>query len=361
MAPKTGALPTIRRPPPPSPGLESWIQGGSAAPAEPPPELVDLAAIVLNAGTQVRVKGLVEERVVRYVEMLDAGQEPPPFKLRRDPSGRLLMGDGAHRFESLRRRERPQHRAIVLPGTWLDAYRDGLRGNGKHGLDLSDADRAAALTTLLQSEEYKAGKLTQVQIAQDLGYSEGRVSQRAKELREAGATVKPLTVEGADGRTQRRENLGARSDLTVKRLTVKGGRASRAADPAPAPPPKEPLPPPRPTRPLRPQPRPRPPIVAIEEDLEAGLHLAQDLRRQDRTDDYALLLRLLRGAAAGAGFQLAQVSSADSDALREGRTAEIAGAQVLVVAVVPAIGGDTRFVLTRSPDDVDGQEAAGVA
>ena len=118
------------------------------------------------------------------------------------------MGDGYHRAEAYRRGGRMTIKARVRPGTREDAILDGLRGNRKHGLPMSEEDRAGAVRMLLLGEKFKAGLISQGEIARQVGISPSRVSDICKELTLQGRIVPPETRTDARGRTIRTTAIG---------------------------------------------------------------------------------------------------------------------------------------------------------
>lgn len=99
---------------------------------------------------QARVRPLDQPTVERYALDLDAGDTFPPIIVwRRSPTSKLMLLGGNHRYAAHRRLERPTIDAYIVECDELTATRITYEDNRNHGLSLTQDERIAHATHLI--------------------------------------------------------------------------------------------------------------------------------------------------------------------------------------------------------------------
>ncbi len=127
--------------------------------------------ILVDAGAQVRAAP--NDAVANdYAEQLAGGATFPPIVVF-DDGAELHLADGYHRLTAHELAGRTEIEAQVRTGTKADALWFALGANRAHGLRLTNTDKRHAVALALTTWPEK----TQVEIARQVGCSQGLVSQ----------------------------------------------------------------------------------------------------------------------------------------------------------------------------------------
>jgi len=146
--------------------------------------MLPLASINWKGNTQVRVKGVNEDTVSRYVEDMLRGVEFPPIVVFYD--GKCYWpADGFHRGNAAHRAGLSDIYAEVRQGTQRDALLYGIWANRQHGVSLSNADKRAVVLRLLTDPE--TGGWSDHRIAREVGVDHKTVGNYRRSLK--GAAV----------------------------------------------------------------------------------------------------------------------------------------------------------------------------
>lgn len=164
-------------------------------------ETVKLSAIILDGGTQSRVK-INHNTVQEYADALAAGDTLPPVKLLRDVDGKLYLWDGFHRTEASILAGLKKIEAEIEPGTQREAVLRSLGANTRHGLRRSNDDKRKAVMTMLTDPEW--GQYSASWIAEIVGVSDQFVTNVTVEAASNGWKLSD-TVLAKDGKRYPRE------------------------------------------------------------------------------------------------------------------------------------------------------------
>jgi hypothetical protein len=110
-------------------------------------ELLDLAAIRCDCGTQIRAS-IHETTVGEYAEAMNEGAEFPHIVVFHD-GNQYTLADGFHRVMASARQGYTQIHAEVRQGTKSDALKYALGANAKHGLKRTNADKRRSVELAL--------------------------------------------------------------------------------------------------------------------------------------------------------------------------------------------------------------------
>jgi ParB-like chromosome segregation protein Spo0J len=171
--------------------------GFERVPALPLDEIDDLKSLT----NQARVKPLDEPTVERYTLDLDAGDVFPPIVVRRrNTRSKLVLIGGNHRYAAHKRASRATIDAYVVECDDLTAVRMTYEDNRNHGLTLTDDERVAHATHLVdlgwkQAAAARLVGLDQQKLQRAIGAT--RADRRALEL---GVDVQAFTRIAKTGR-----------------------------------------------------------------------------------------------------------------------------------------------------------------
>ena len=115
-------------------------------------QMLFLDQIRLDERVQSRAK-LDEPTIVRYVESLTEGAEPPPLIVYDDGQD-LWLADGNHRYHAMSRAGRDQALCEIRKGTIMDAKVCAAGSNAFHGLPRSTADKRRSVLMLLEEQQF---------------------------------------------------------------------------------------------------------------------------------------------------------------------------------------------------------------
>jgi len=185
---------------------------------------ISLDEILVDQDVQVRVAGLDEETVEKYVQiLLNGGQFDEPIVLYRDAeTGKLILSSGFHRTEATRRAiERAVEEQTlaplvgeIRPGGRAAAIEYAEDANLKHGLKLSNADKRYLLERRVK-RGHEWATWSNRAIAAQLGVAEGTIRNWRSELSvqshadvdsDSGAqnyAPEQIVRRGADGKSYR--------------------------------------------------------------------------------------------------------------------------------------------------------------
>jgi hypothetical protein len=152
---------------------------------------IELAKIAVDASTQTRAS--IDEGVVAdYAEKMLNGVQFPAIVLFHD-GNQYYIGDGFHRVLATQRNGAVAVASDVRPGTREDALWFALGANREHGHRMTIADKKHAVMIAVMTFP----KLTQTEMAQHIGCTQGFVSQ----VISANNLARPSRVTGSDGKT----------------------------------------------------------------------------------------------------------------------------------------------------------------
>jgi hypothetical protein len=169
---------------------------------------VNLSEITIAPEIQVRVGGLDEETVEKYMQvLLNGGEFSDEVDLFRDDKSNVnYLADGAHRHEATRRAlqqaEKPDEiaplRARIHPGGLAAAIEWAEEANLRHGKALSNADKRNIFERRVKRGHGWA-QMSDRAIAKELGIDNKTVGNWRRSLTVENSTV-TATRKGADGR-----------------------------------------------------------------------------------------------------------------------------------------------------------------
>ncbi len=163
-----------------------------SSPRVPVREVLPLAGLVTDAGTQVR-SAIDDDLVAEYAEALGDGARFPPIVVFRH-DGADLVSDGFHRVAACRQAGRTEIEADVHHGTREDALWFALGGNRAHGKRLTRADKRHAIELAYRCWP----DVSQGRIARQVGCTQAYVG-RIREQVNTSIDL-PDRVVGLDGR-----------------------------------------------------------------------------------------------------------------------------------------------------------------
>jgi hypothetical protein len=233
----------------------------SPAKVDPDPEPDDgdlrevpIDALVIDPELQCREK--IDERVVEeYFEAMKRGDTFPPLRAVK-VGKQLLLVEGWHRLEAMRRLGLKKVKVLVTKGTREDAIWLAAAANKDHGLRRTNADKERSVKTALAHPRAKG--LSDREIAKHVGVSHQMVSdyrkdgQGAKSVSKsdskAARTVNKKSTqpapgqqrptESADTTSHTRQSPAAPHDKT-KDPVAPAGQPAEVAPPEPDGPPKD--------------------------------------------------------------------------------------------------------------------------
>jgi uncharacterized ParB-like nuclease family protein len=161
-------------------------------------QTIAIEKIKTDGGTQARA-ALNEDVVAEYAEAIIAGANMPPVTVFHDGKA-YWLADGFHRFHAHRKARAIEIAADVIAGTKRDAILYSVGANSDHGLRRSNADKRAAVQTLLADKEWKTW--SDRQIAEACGVSvpfvgairRPEVAAKQKENRASNTITKPSST-----------------------------------------------------------------------------------------------------------------------------------------------------------------------
>ena len=118
----------------------------------PTPEMISLASIQMDGGTQSRSE-ISKSVVSEYAEAMKAGAHFPPVIVFHDGAANWLA-DGFHRCHAAREAGQSEIPATVHSGTRRDAMLYSAGANAAHGHRRTPEDKRNAVTMLLQDAEW---------------------------------------------------------------------------------------------------------------------------------------------------------------------------------------------------------------
>lgn len=159
---------------------------------------IEIEKIKTDGGTQARAL-LNEDVVAEYAEAIIAGANMPPVTVFHDGKA-YWLADGFHRFHAHRKARAVEIAADVIAGTKRDAILYSVGANTDHGLRRTNADKRAAVQTLLADKEWKTW--SDRQIAEACGVSvpfvgairRPEVAAKQKENRASSTITKPVST-----------------------------------------------------------------------------------------------------------------------------------------------------------------------
>lgn len=152
-------------PPKPAPKAEK------PAPKSNSKSVLKLAEIIIDAGTQTRVK-LNEDTIADYAEAMTEGGKFPPIVVFASGT-EYLLADGFHRFMAAQRNGWRDMEVEIRKGSRLDAIKYSLGANTIHGLRRTNADKRQCVEIALK----EFGKQSDRAIAEMCGISHEFVRQ----------------------------------------------------------------------------------------------------------------------------------------------------------------------------------------
>lgn len=176
-------------------------------------------------GLQTRI-GLDERTVRDYAEQMADGRQFDPVTVYKDTDGTLRLADGFHRAEAAVRVGMKSIDAKIERGGYVNALRHSLKCNAKHGLRLTNDDKANALRIAWEHrrELFGPNDPTADWLAQSCG-----VSKRTAEDFYAA-----ITAANCGDLTDRRQNAEGRV-YTLPQRPVRPVRPVMQAQPTSAP------------------------------------------------------------------------------------------------------------------------------
>jgi hypothetical protein len=129
------------------------------------PKILDLplAKLRTDGGTLLHASGLDHALAAAYAEDLDNGAQFPPVTAFQDAEGAYWLASGHHRHAAHVLRKRKTILAQIRPGSVRDAILFAAGENAEHGARRTTADKEAAVTALLEDEEW--GQWSNMEIA----------------------------------------------------------------------------------------------------------------------------------------------------------------------------------------------------
>lgn len=162
-------------------------------------EVTDVLIADLCLEGQIRVGKLNELNIRGLMEIPDTFD---PIDVFRRPEGELVIGDGHHRVEALRRLGRLTVQARIHTGTLCDAFVFAYKANGKHNISLTKEDRKNALVMIQSTPEGK--NLTGDQLADRLGVSRQTIQTYLAEIRAGNPVrVKKPVIENVENQQRK--------------------------------------------------------------------------------------------------------------------------------------------------------------
>lgn len=159
-------------------------------------QIVTIAKIRIDCGTQTRVK-IDQETVNEYSEKMLDGDEFPPIKLFHDGVD-YYLADGFHRYHAAKKCKHKTMPAEVTAGTLSDAILYAVGANHKHGKPRTLEDKTNAAMILLSNFEWSTWSTAE--IARQCNVSENFVSKLRK-----GKEPDTFKYKNSDGETVERK------------------------------------------------------------------------------------------------------------------------------------------------------------
>lgn len=144
-------------PPKPAPKAEKPVPKSNSK------SVLKLAEIIIDAGTQTRVK-LNEDTIADYAEAMTEGGKFPPIVVFASGT-EYLLADGLHRFMAAQRNGWRDIEVEIRKGSRLDAIKYSLGANTIHGLRRTNADKRQCVEIALK----EFGKLSDQVVADMCG------------------------------------------------------------------------------------------------------------------------------------------------------------------------------------------------
>lgn len=181
--------------------------------------VVPIAALV--PGESPRLDGQIEEHVARLAEV-DAAL--PPILVER---GSMRVIDGMHRLLAARRRGRQTIEVEFFESDAADAFLHAVKANVTHGLPLSQNDRRAAATRIINSYPHMSDRA----IARVTGLGATTIASIRRSSPEAGPPVdarvgqdgKVRPLDAARGRLRAAELFAERPEASLRQIAREAG------------------------------------------------------------------------------------------------------------------------------------------
>lgn len=157
---------------------------------------IELASIVTDADTQVRVQP-DEATVADYAAQMTEGAQFPPVVLFHDGS-QYFLADGFHRVLAARRNDWRDIDAEVRVGTKTDALWFALAANKANGRRLTEADKKHAISLALRAWPDRSANQISKQIGCDVRYV-SRLREAA--IQDGTSPNLGVRVTGKDGKS----------------------------------------------------------------------------------------------------------------------------------------------------------------
>ena len=192
------------------------------------PSRISIDKIRMDGGTQVRVM-LDDDLIKRYACLMADEQDLDPILLYFDGEQYWLV-DGFHRVGAARELGKSTIPAIVKQRSQAQAVWDSLTANGRHGKQLTPADRIAAIKKALRIHpEY-----TDRRIAKELMVDNKTVAKYRKELEAVEEIPQQADRQGSDGDTYKAKKSTSQEPSKKAPQPTSGATQSEAADDIPS-------------------------------------------------------------------------------------------------------------------------------
>ena len=132
---------------------------------------------------QVRVE-MSPEAIERYAQSITDGQRLPACRVIRIDD-LLVLAEGHHRFHAHKQARSKVIPCIVEDGTWADVVMCAIRENTRHGVQLTTEDRHRGAVLHWTETEHTGNRLTDQELAAELGVSRSSVQRWHAAYREA--------------------------------------------------------------------------------------------------------------------------------------------------------------------------------
>lgn len=149
-------------------------------------DLIFIDDIVIDAGTQVRVK-LNDEKVSDYAESMRDGDVFPRPVVYFDGS-RYILADGFHRYFAMKENGEPMVDCEVINGPLRDAKLHAIEANNRHGIQLTKEDKLRQVEWMLDDSEWS--QWSDREIGRRCGCSHTFVGKLRSQRGEKKSTVK---------------------------------------------------------------------------------------------------------------------------------------------------------------------------
>ena len=157
----------------------------------PTVEYLPIADIMINGGTQSRVK-LNWDVIAEYAEAITLDAIFPPILVFYDGKN-YWLADGFHRLHATKKAGRQEIAVEIHQGNRRDALLYSVGANANHGLRRTNADKRRAVNIMLQDEEWN--HWSNREIAKRCGVSEFMVRQMRESICDKNADTKKRTVQ----------------------------------------------------------------------------------------------------------------------------------------------------------------------